>query len=833
MEVDYENLLKDFVAESLELLDVSEQTSLELEKEYMPEQVNTLFRAVHTIKGNSAIFDLPSISKVSHLLENLLNNRRRTETRPSDEEVALIFVCIDEIRKMLSDLDKYKEYDITGLSDRINSFLSQLEGGDEEHRPSESKPAFGFTPIVKKPAQNESSKEKVSIPKKFLDRARQEGKSLFFLKYELQQESDLEKNGEILQAVQPIGEILLSGILNGNGAHGKGKVRHYVLLLSGFSKKEVSSIVHFPESSIMEIVKREISEEAEFSPATGRQEQIPLKMDNSNGSLQTDSYLRIPLPVLDHMINLAGETIVVRNQLLQKVESYQDHSLLSIVRNLSQLITLSQESIMRTRLQKLDSFYKKVPRLVRDLEKITGKEVELHLEGGEVELDKNIIDTISDPITHMIRNSVDHGIESAAERVAAGKPAKGNLYLSASLRGGNVILKVSDDGRGLNIGRIKEKAIERGLLTPEEVERKSQEELAELVFLPGFSTSQTVSSTSGRGVGMDVVKMNFQKAGGSVSIASNPGKGTVISATLPQTLSIINCQMVLSAGMLFAIPQPNISELILLDGKQVSTIEGKQVYQLRGHLLPLLNIRNVLRLSADSDEDSGRYIVVVHTERHRFGLIVDEIDNSEEIVVKPLTKDLSRLNLYTGAAILGDGSVGLILDISGIAKFLGLQANLLEELKISAKKEERASEQYLLFTVRGQLFGLNSKEVQRIELIDSEKVERIMNREVIQYKEEVVELCRLESYFNLKGDRVHPQNTMILLQSTEGKKGILVEEILNVADDISAFTKSDDPETGIVGSGIMFGQTIVVIEGRIVLSKVSKNLTLLGTEQED
>lgn len=832
MEVDYENLLKDFVAESLELLDVSEQTSLELEKEYRPEQVNTLFRAIHTIKGNSAIFDLPSISKVSHLLENLLNHRRKTETRPSDEEVALIFVCIDEIRKMLSDLNKYKEYDITGLSERINSFVSLLEGGGEERQP-ESKPAFGFTPIVKKPTQNESSKEKVSIPKKFLDRARQEGKGLFFLKYELKQESDPEKNGEILQVVRPIGEILLSGILNGNGAHTNGKVRHYVLLLSGLSKNEVSSIVHIPESSVMEIVKREVSDEVEPAPATDRQEQVPLKTDSSSGSLQTDSYLRIPLPVLDHMINLAGETIVVRNQLLQKVESYQDHSLLSIVRNLSQLITLSQESIMRTRLQKLDSFYKKVPRLVRDLEKITGKEVELHLEGGEVELDKNIIDTISDPITHMIRNSVDHGIESAAERAAAGKPAKGNLYLSASLRGGNVILKVSDDGRGLNIGRIKEKAIERGLMTPEEIERKSQEELAELVFLPGFSTSQTVSSTSGRGVGMDVVKMNFQKAGGSVSIASNPGKGTVISATLPQTLSIINCQMVLSAGMLFAIPQPNISELILLDRKQVSTIEGKEVYQLRGHLLPLLNVRNVLRLSADSDEDSGRYIVVVHTERHRFGLIVDEIDNSEEIVVKPLTKDLSRLNLYTGAAILGDGSVGLILDISGIAKFLGLQANLLEELKISAKKEEKASEQYLLFTVRGQLFGLNSKEVQRIELIDSEKVERIMNREVIQYKEEVVELCRLESYFNLKADRIHPQNTMILLQSMDGKKGILVEEILNVAEDISAFTKSEDSETGIIGSGIMFGQTIVVIDGRIVLSKVSKNLTLLGTEQGD
>ncbi|EQA37411.1 CheW-like protein [Leptospira inadai serovar Lyme str. 10] len=826
MEVDYVSLLKDFLAESADLLDLAEQAVLDIEKDYKPEQVNTLFRVIHTIKGNSAIFDLPAVSKVSHSLESLLNHRRKTETKPSDEEVALILNCLDEIREMLSQVEKNKGWDVEDLLIRINSFLTVIESGEKASfglysRKSEEKNEEKIAP---------KEKSKISIPKKYVEKAKAENSSLFFLKYQSKETEGDAVSDSVLEAVSTVGEILLSGQLGSpqNGSQKNGVHKRYLLVLSDLSLSDISWKTNIPINAFTAVVESRANGRGEngFHPSSNPKDESSSLTRADGANVQAESYLRIPLQALDHMINLAGETIIVRNQLLQKVESYQDHSLLSIVRNLSQLITLSQESIMRTRLQKLESFYKKIPRLVRDLEKITGKEVELHLEGGEVELDKNIIDTISDPITHMIRNAIDHGIEAASERTAFGKPAKGNISFSAALRGGNVILKVSDDGRGLNFERIREKAIERGILNPEEADRKSTEELAELVFIPGFSTSQSVSSTSGRGVGMDVVKMNFQKAGGSVSISSVPGKGTIISATLPQTLSIINCQMVATEGMHLAIPQANISELILLDRKLVSSIENKEVYQLRGHLLPILSASKILQLSNSSITES-RYLVVVHTEKHHFGLLVEEIENSEEIVVKPLTKDLARLNLYTGAAILGDGSVSLILDISGIAKYLSLQANILEETKSISTKETIARDQYLLFAVRGQLFGINSNDVQRIELIDLKQIEYIMKREVIQYRGEVLELCRLENYFNLSNEQVHAQSTVILMHFEDGRKGLLVEEIVNVVEEIPSFTKSEDLSTGVLGSGVLSGQIVIIIDGKTVMSKISKNLTLV------
>ncbi|TGM12726.1 chemotaxis protein CheA [Leptospira selangorensis] len=834
MEVDYENLLKDYLVETKELLDMAEESILELEKDYHQDQINTLFRVIHTIKGNSAIFDFPLVTSLAHSFENLLNQLRKREAKPSDREICLFLDCIDALKEMNESKDNVPDSKVSELVFRINDVLKK----EDENLGSEEKPKFGLYSLPKKnkaitfPLNGEgiSFKDgKVLIPKSYIAKAEQAGSFLFLVKFQSKDPED--KNCcKIMEKFSDFGLILSHGDFNGkNGSQSNGHNNeiHYAVVMYSSDKEsflKLSPVSLLSASTIFKPDTKSITSVAQIEPDRPVQSAIVQETQAKPKDISAEHYLKIPLQLLDHMINLAGETIIVRNQLLQKIESYDDPSLLSIVRNLSQLITSSQESVMRTRLQKLESLYKRIPRLIHDLEKTTGKEVELSLVGGEVELDKNIIDSISDPITHMIRNSVDHGIESPEERVLAGKPKKGKILLAASLRGGNVILKVEDDGRGLNIESIKNKAIERGLITEEEAERKSPEELSEFIFSPGFSTAHMVSSTSGRGVGMDVVKMNFQKAGGTVSVSSRQGAGTSVIASLPQTLSIINCQMVRTSEMLFAIPQQNISELILLDRKAVSYLEKKMVYRLRGHLLPLIDTGDILGLSSDhSREANDKYIVVVHTEKHKFGMLIEEIENPEEIVVKPLSKDLAKINLYTGAAILGDGNVALILDISGISKFLKLHTNIKEELRTKSINEIEDREHYLLFSVGRQLFGLDSRFVIRIEQVDPKYFERVIDSVVMQYRGEVVELCRLDRYFNLKDEGKDAERTMILVQTSLGKKGILVEEIHNVVGEIGSFTKNEDQSSGIIGNGIVLAQTVIVIDPIVVLEKIGND----------
>ncbi|EQA37712.1 CheW-like protein [Leptospira inadai serovar Lyme str. 10] len=841
MEVDLKALLHDFLAESTDLLDSAEETALSLKKEFNPEYVNTLFRAIHTIKGNSGIFEFPAISSLSHSLENLLNHWRRSNSPPGEHEISIILECLDELRLLLSDVDLYKNRNEEHIISRIDSELSDSN--------STSREIFGFFPKNSTVSVNGNSTvsplvnrgSKVVIPKKYLERAKSENLSLYIVRFNSLNDRtlSLHKEGGLFRSLEGKALVLQSYLSepspSGPNRNGTQEI-HHLVLLSRLTQREIDEeCAYFGSVKSVQIIfqkqeenKRAIINEA-FSESGGVRE-IEINGVKPQTEL-TDNYLRIPLNLLDHLINLAGETIIVRNQLLQKMEAIQEHSLLSTVRNLSQLITLSQESIMRTRLQRLETFFKKIPRLVHDLERTTNKEIELHLEGGDVELDKTIIDTISDPITHMIRNSADHGLEFPQERILAGKPRKGRIYISAALRGGNVILQVRDDGKGFNYDRIREKAIEKGLLTIDEIHRKTEVELAELVFVPGFSTSETVSSTSGRGVGMDVVKMNLQKAGGSVAISSITGSGTTITATIPQTLSILNCQMVRAGNMLFAIPQQNITELLLLDPKAVSTVENKQVYLLRGHLLPIIDLDEMLDLPKD-DTTKNKYIVAVHTERHAFGLLITEIENPEEIVVKPLSKALSTLNLYTGAAILGDGNLALILDISGIAKFLKLQNASMEDRIYDSIGDRNSQKHYLLFTVRNQLFGIDSKDVQRLEIFDPKKTERILDREIIQYREEVVELCRLENYFSLSKSETKTGNVMILFRINGIKKGLVVNEIHNVVDEIPSFTKSEDGEKGIIGSGILSGETIIIIAPTVLLSELSTSLLSAAKEAE-
>lgn len=544
------------------------------------------------------------------------------------------------------------------------------------------------------------------------------------------------------------------------------------------------------------------------------EEPQPVQRSSSPREYHAETHLKVHIDLLDELINLAGETIIARNDLVQKVERTRDSGLISSTKKLSYLVTRLQESIMRTRLQEINTIFQRLPRLVRDVSLVTGKQVELVSEGGDVELDKTLIDAIVDPVMHMVRNSIDHGIEKPDVRKRSGKPEKGLLKLSATLRGGNVIINIADDGRGLDAEAIRRKVIRKGMLSERDAAEATPEELYEYIFEPGFSTAEEITQTSGRGVGMDVVRTNFKRVGGSVDVTSAPGRGTVITATLPQTLSIITCLMIEIAGQLYALPQQNIEDFILLEEQNISRVESHLMYKLRGHLLPLVEIGPVLY--PDREEfPKCKYVAVVRSDKHRFGLMIDDIINPEEIVVKPLGEHFSGLTLFSGAAILGDGEAVLILDVSGLARFCNLQSNLREELERDERNQLDEIEQrdtgFLLVGVGQERFALPIQSLPRIEKIRPEQIEQFMGLESFIFNNEIVPLLRLERYFQLD-TAVSGSQLYVLIFNVNGMRvGIIVSEIFNVIDSIASI------ETGAYLGESVMGQAIINEHKTVVL----------------
>ena len=426
--------------------------------------------------------------------------------------------------------------------------------------------------------------------------------------------------------------------------------------------------------------------------------------------------------LLDKVMTLVGELVLARNQVLQYTGRVQDAGFLAASQRLNLITTELQEGIMKTRMQPIGNIWGQFPRTVRDVALGCGKQVNIEMEGKETELDKTIIEAIKDPLTHLVRNSVDHGIELPDDRVKQGKNATGRLILRAFHEGGQVNIEISDDGAGLNASRIRKKALERAVITGAQAERMSEQEIFNLIFLPGFSTAEKVTNVSGRGVGMDVVKTNVERIGGSVGVQSTVGQGTTVKVKIPLTLAIIPALVVTCAGERYAIPQLSLLELVRLEGekarKGVELVHGAPVYRLRGRLLPLVYLDRELGVATDSNGPSAAHdlvnIVVLQADERQFGLVVDHINDTEEIVVKPLRKQLKGIKTFAGSSIMGDGRVALILDILGLAQ----RANMVtqsREHSVSEKAAELGHEAaekqtFLLFSGPGRLTLRDSTE---------------------------------------------------------------------------------------------------------------------------
>lgn len=463
-----------------------------------------------------------------------------------------------------------------------------------------------------------------------------------------------------------------------------------------------------------------------------------------------DTSIRVDVGLLDKLMTLVGELVLTRNQIMPFATAQEDAGFLSTVQRLNILTTELQAGVMKTRMQPIGNVWGKFPRIVRDLAVACGKQVRLELDGGETELDKTIVEAIRDPLTHMIRNAVDHGIEAPETRVSRGKPAEGRLILKASHEGGKVVVEIVDDGGGIDPARIREKALAARLLTPEQTSLMTERELVNAIFLPGFSTADRVTQFSGRGVGMDVVRTNVEKIGGTVDVESRLGRGTTVRMKIPLTLAIIPALTVMTGGDRYCIPQVSLLELVRLDGEQarkgVEFIHGVPVYRLRGKLLPLVHLDRLLQIESRRQDGDDLMIVVLQTDDRPFGLVVDDIHDTEEIVVKPLRKQLKGLAVFSGATIMGDGRVALILDVLGLAQRAGVVSGMKERAvtmgsALVEKVEER--EPVLLVAAGGGRVAIPLAAVDRLEEFPRSAVERAGGREVVQYRGEILPLIHV------------------------------------------------------------------------------------------
>jgi two-component system chemotaxis sensor kinase CheA len=516
----------------------------------------------------------------------------------------------------------------------------------------------------------------------------------------------------------------------------------------------------------------------------------------------SDRTIRLDVGLLDQLMNLVGELVLARNQILQFANTTEESALVATSQRLNLITSELQEGVMKTRMQPIGNIWGKFPRTVRDLALACGKRVRVEMEGKEIELDKTLIEAIKDPLTHIVRNSVDHGIERPEVRQAAGKDPEGRLFLRAFHEGGQVNIEILDDGAGLDQERIRNKAIQRGLISAEQADRLSDREIVNLIFQPGFSTAEKVTNVSGRGVGMDVVRTHIEKIGGTVDVQSQPGQGVVVRMKIPLTLAIIPALIVTSAGERYAVPQVSLLELVGLDGEQarkgIESIHGSPVYRLRGRLLPLVHLEKVLNPEAAGAASGDRVnIVVLEADGQQFGLVVDEINDTEEIVVKPLGKHLKAISVYAGATIMGDGQVALILDVLGLAQCTKILAEGRERFAVgeieTATAEGDGRQKLVLFAgTAGARMAVPLSLLARLENIPGNQVERSGHRWVTQYRGQILPLIRvshaLEERRHLPVDEdLLPLPTTAMLQvlvlENGGEAfGLVVNQILDIVE---------------------------------------------------
>ena len=539
--------------------------------------------------------------------------------------------------------------------------------------------------------------------------------------------------------------------------------------------------------------------------------------DDKNESKVANQSIRVNVDTLEKLMTMVSELVLTRNQLMEMARRQTESEFKVPLQRLSNVTAELQESVMKTRMQPVGNAWQKLPRVVRDLAAELGKSIELEMHGAETELDRQVLDRIRDPLTHMVRNSADHGLETPADRLAANKPEKGTIRLSAYHEGGHIIIELADDGRGLNTDKIKEKAISRGLASVAEIEKMSEAQIHRFVFAPGFSTAAQVTNVSGRGVGMDVVLSNIDQIGGSIDVKSIAGEGSIFTIKIPLTLAIISALIIEAGGERFAIPQLAVIELVRVKNNtehRIEHIKDTPVLRLRNKLLPLIHLGRLLNLdSKNSQEAESGFIVVTQIGSRMFGIVVDGVFHTEEIVVKPMATKLRHISAFSGNTILGDGSVIMILDPNGVAEAVGASTQSamhgMEHADAGDAGHVDSKTSFLVFRAGShESKAVPLALVTRLEEIEAKKIEMSSGRHLLQYRGQLMPLVRVNDAVKIKDG-----GTQSLLVFSDGARcmALVVDEIVDIVED---FLKIEIPseQPGVLGSAVIKGEATEIID---------------------
>jgi two-component system chemotaxis sensor kinase CheA len=762
-----DDILAEFLIESRENLDTLDRELVALEDDPRnAARLGSVFRTAHTIKGTAGFFQFTKLEGVTHAGENLLSKMRDGVVVLESVRTTALLAMVDAIRELLGNIEA-KETEGDGHYGALIEALT-LSCKDETLAESSAilRELKGQPPVAAAAAPAPAPAEEpisaaLSVP------------------------TPIEQ-----PAPAPVAAPVAAAL------------------------PEPAPVK--PAQNVTAPEPRPEPAHAHAAPAAAHEDRVV-----------TDTRIRVDVRLLDKLMNLVGELVLARNQLLQHSNLSSNASLVSSCQRLNLITTELQEGVMKTRMQPIENVWSRFPRVVRDLAHLCGKQVKLEMEGKSTELDKTIIESISDPLTHLVRNSIDHGIEMPDDRLFSGKPPMGTIKLRAFHEGGRVNIEISDDGGGIDPERLKSKALEKGLITPERARAMSMHEAFSLIFMAGFSTAEKVTNISGRGVGMDVVKSNIERLGGSVDVDSRLGHGTSIRIRIPLTLAIIPALVVGTSGERFAIPQVNLVELVRFEAEQAKTaierLGGVPVFRLRGNLLPIVELSGVLKVESDSTPRDVN-IVILQADECQFGLLVDTIYDTEEIVVKPLGRELKGVNAYAGATIMGDGKVALILDVAGLADRSGVVGMGERKLAADAASLERMrqqqdiqTEQLLLFrTGRSGRMAIPLKSVARLEEFARDKIERVGNDDVIQYRGEILPLVHVSELFGeTRSDS--PTLQVVVHSSVHGNIGLVVDGIEDVVEDTFNAQRRGG-RAGVLGSAVIQGRVTELLDADAVRS---------------